>query len=66
MSTHEEIMAVYTDDIGKMSYIVEQKFGKIAFYDGFSGMGVRSMLDADPCAVKEVPKREHRPRKRGK
>jgi hypothetical protein len=56
MSTDEEIRAVYEDDIGKMSYIVEQKFGKRAFYDNFRGMKIRKNTDIDKTFVVEKKK----------
>jgi len=50
-STHEEIMAVYEYDIGKLSYLVEMKYGKKPFYDNFDGMQVRRNIDYDPTKV---------------
>ena len=52
MSTTEEILAVYNDDIAKQSYILERKFGKKPFYDNFKGMAVRRNIDPDPCQTK--------------
>ena len=37
LSTHEEIMAVYEEDIYRKSKVVESKFGKAPFYDNFNG-----------------------------
>jgi hypothetical protein len=53
-SSHEEIMAVYQDDIDRLSYIVEHKYGKQPFYDGFAGMSVRKIHDYDPTKVKNT------------
>ena len=50
-SSPEDIAAVYNDDIGKMSYIVENKFGKGAFYEGFKDMGIRRNIDYDPTRI---------------
>ena len=50
-STHEEIMAVLNDDVGKKSYIVESKFGKKPFYENFDGMQIRHDDDPDPTLV---------------
>jgi hypothetical protein len=52
LSSNEEIEAVYSDDIGKMSFMVEQKFGKKAFYDNFKDMPIRKNSDYDPTWVK--------------
>ena len=52
MSSSEEIEAVYSDDIGKMSFMVEQKFGKKAFYNNFKDMPIRKNSDYDPTWVK--------------
>jgi hypothetical protein len=51
-STKEDIEAVYSDDIGRMSFQVEQKFGKKAFYNGFKDMPIRRNGDYDPTWVK--------------
>ena len=56
-SSSEEIMAVYFEDIAKMSKIVEEKFGKVPFYDNFKGMSVRNNLDYDPTRVKNKGKK---------
>ena len=50
-SSHEEIMAVFQDDIDRLSYIVEHKYGKQPFYDGFKGMSVRKLHAYDPTEV---------------
>ena len=55
-STHEDIMAVLEDEIGKKSYIVETKFGKKAFYENFRDMQVRKNSDVDPTWVKRRKK----------
>jgi hypothetical protein len=47
-------MAVYQDDIDRLSYIVEHKYGKQPFYDGFAGMSVRKINDYDPTKVKNT------------
>jgi len=51
-STTEEIQAVYRDDIDMKSYLVEVKYGKIPFYEGFKGMQVRKNNDYDSCETK--------------
>jgi len=53
LSTHDEIMAVYEDDINRLSYLVEMKHGKKPFFDNFKGMQVRHNLDYDPTEVVE-------------
>ena len=45
MSTHNEIMAVYEDEIAAKSKIVENKFGKRPFYDGFNGFQIEGLYD---------------------
>jgi hypothetical protein len=44
-------MAVYQDDVDRLSYIVESKYGKQPFYDGFRGMSVRKLHAYDPTEV---------------
>ena len=51
MSSHEDIAAVYSDDIARQSYIVERKFGKKPFYDNFVDMYEFDMLDPAPSAT---------------
>lgn len=40
MSSHDEIMAVYNDEIAEKSRLVESRFGKAPFYDYFDGFRV--------------------------
>jgi hypothetical protein len=47
-------MAVYQDDIDRLSYIVEHKYGKQPFYDGFKGMSVRNLSAYDPTKVRNT------------
>jgi len=46
-------MAVYEDDINRLSYLVEMKHGKKPFFDNFKGMQIRHNLDYDPTEVVE-------------
>jgi len=52
MSSHEEIMAVYEDDIAMKSYIVERKHGKGPFFNYFKEMQIRKNTDYDPAITK--------------
>ena len=45
MSTHDEIMAVYEDEIYQKSKLVESKFGKAPFYDNFDGFSFDHLYD---------------------
>ena len=43
--THEEIMAVYEEDIYQKTRVVESKFGKAPFYDNFNGFSFSDLCD---------------------
>jgi hypothetical protein len=43
MSSHEDIMAVYHEDIEQKSRLVESKLGKAPFYDNFNGFSFESL-----------------------
>lgn len=45
MSTHDEIMAVYHEEINSQSSLVESKFGKAPFYDNFNGFSIKGLYD---------------------
>ena len=62
MSTHEEIMAVYEDDIASQSSLVESKFGKKAFYDGFRGFSICNL--GENSGAEKIVCSEYRPRRK--
>ena len=47
MSTRDEILEVFNEDIERKSKMVRDRHGEIPFYDGFWGMSVRNIWDLD-------------------
>jgi hypothetical protein len=55
MSTHDEIMDVYNEEINQKSRLVESKLGKAPFYNNFQGfciedIGVNTGADRIVCS----------------
>jgi hypothetical protein len=48
MSTSEEINEVFEAEIAQKTKYVENKFGKLPFYDGCKNMRMFKMYDFDP------------------
>lgn len=63
MSNSEEIFAVYSDEIDKKSYIVEQRFGKGPFYENFNSFCFFSEYGG--LGIEDIVCSDFKPKKRG-
>jgi hypothetical protein len=61
-STHEDIMAVFNDDINEKSRLVEAKFGKAPFYDNFEGFSIKGIYDY--AGIEDIKCSEFTPRRK--
>jgi hypothetical protein len=60
LSTHEQIMEVYEEDIASKSRLVESTFGKSPFYDHFDGFRFGSLFEN--AGIEKIVCSEYRPR----
>jgi len=52
MSTSSEINEVFEQEIAEKTKYVENKFGKLPFYDGCKNMRIFKLYDFDPSWTK--------------
>ena len=62
MSSHEEIMAVYEDEIQSKSRLVESKFGKSPFYDNFRGFNFCDL--SENLGIEQIKCSEYTPKQK--